>query len=48
MLPELTEHESLVLDMIPRGYNNGEIAERLVLSPKTVGNRISNIFAGCR
>lgn len=43
--PELTEREIEVLDLIARGYNNGEIAEKLVLSPKTVSNHISNIFS---
>lgn len=42
--PELTERESQVLDLIARGYNNAEIAGRLVLAPKTVSNHISNIF----
>lgn len=42
--PELTEREGGVLELIARGYNNGEIAEKLVLSPKTVSNHISNIF----
>jgi DNA-binding NarL/FixJ family response regulator len=42
--PELTERELEVLDLIARGYNNGEIANKLVLSPKTVSNHISNIF----
>lgn len=43
--PELTEREVELLDLIARGYNNGEIAEKLVLSPKTVSNHISNIFS---
>lgn len=43
--PELTERETEVLDLIARGYNNSEIAERLVLAPKTVSNHISNIFS---
>jgi DNA-binding NarL/FixJ family response regulator len=34
-----------VLALIAQGHNNAEIAERLVLSPKTVGNYISNIFS---
>lgn len=42
--PELTERETEVLDLIARGFNNSEIAETLVLSPKTVSNHISNIF----
>jgi len=43
--PELTEREREVLGLIAQGHNNAEIAERLVLSPKTVGNHISNIFS---
>lgn len=43
--PELTEREVEVLDFIARGHNNGEIAAKLVLSPKTISNHISNIFS---
>ena len=43
--PELTEREREVLDLIAHGLNNPEIAQRLSLSPKTVGNHISNIFS---
>ena len=43
--PELTEREIQVLDLIARGDNNTEIAEKLFLSPKTVSNHISNIFS---
>lgn len=43
--PELTEREVQVLNLIARGYNNAEIAEKLFLSPKTVSNHISNIFS---
>ena len=43
--PELTEREAQVLNLIAQGYNNSEIADKLVLSPKTVSNHISNIFA---
>ncbi|TAH49344.1 MAG: response regulator transcription factor [Chloroflexota bacterium] len=42
--PDLTEREVEVLDLIARGFNNAEIAEKLFLSPKTVSNHISNIF----
>jgi DNA-binding NarL/FixJ family response regulator len=42
--PELTEREREVLGLIAQGHNNAEIAHRLTLSPKTVGNHISNIF----
>jgi DNA-binding NarL/FixJ family response regulator len=43
--PELTAREVEVLDLIARGLSNMEIARRLFLSPKTVRNHISNIFA---
>jgi DNA-binding NarL/FixJ family response regulator len=43
--PELTGREREILHHIARGYNNKEIADRLYLSPKTVRNHISNIFA---
>ena len=43
--PELTEREREVLNLIVRGLNNQQIAERLVLSSKTVRNHIGNIFA---
>jgi DNA-binding NarL/FixJ family response regulator len=44
VFPELTEREIEVLNLIAAGYNNSEIAEKLVLSPKTVRNHVSNIF----
>jgi DNA-binding NarL/FixJ family response regulator len=44
VFPELTDRQREVLDLIAQGLNNGEIAERLVLSPKTVRNHISAIF----
>jgi DNA-binding NarL/FixJ family response regulator len=43
--PDLTEREREILELIAQGLNNAAIAERLVLSPKTVGNHISNIFS---
>jgi DNA-binding NarL/FixJ family response regulator len=43
--PELTDRESEILGLIAQGLNNAAIAERLVISPKTVGNHISNIFS---
>ncbi|MBI4494691.1 MAG: response regulator transcription factor [Chloroflexi bacterium] len=42
--PELTEREREILALIAQGHSNTLIAERLVLSPKTVRNHISNIF----
>jgi DNA-binding NarL/FixJ family response regulator len=46
--PELTAREREILDFIARGRDNAEIARRLFLSPKTVRNHISNIFAKLR
>jgi DNA-binding NarL/FixJ family response regulator len=43
--PELTDREREVLGLIAQGVNNATLAERLSLSPKTVGNHISNIFS---
>jgi len=43
--PELSEREREILDLIAQGASNSEIAERLVLSPKTVRNHVSNIFS---
>lgn len=43
--PELTEREREVLELIAGGQGNQVIARRLVLSPKTVRNHVSNIFA---
>jgi DNA-binding NarL/FixJ family response regulator len=44
IFPELTEREREILHFIAQGLNNSEIAERLVLAPKTIRNHISNIF----
>jgi DNA-binding NarL/FixJ family response regulator len=43
--PELTAREREVLNLIAAGHPNGEISRRLGISPKTVANHISNIFA---
>ncbi len=45
IFPELTEREREVLDLLAAGFSNAAIAERLVLSPKTVRNNVSNIFS---
>ena len=43
--PELSGREREVLDLIASGESNAAIARRLVLSPHTVSNHISSIFA---
>jgi DNA-binding NarL/FixJ family response regulator len=43
--PELTAREREILDLIARGHNNAGISTRLFLSPHTVRNHISRIFA---
>ena len=45
LFPDLTEREREILDLIARGESNSDIAERLHIRPKTVGNHISNIFS---
>lgn len=45
LFPELTDREREVLTLIAQGYSNPAIAERLVLSPKTVRNHVSIIFS---
>jgi len=43
--PGLTEREREILGLIAAGHSNAEITSRLVLSPKTVRNHVSNVFA---
>lgn len=43
--PQLTPREHEVLEMIAQGLDNAAIARRLVLSDKTVRNRVSDILA---
>jgi len=45
VFPELTERERGVLALIAQGHTNAAIAEKLVLSPKTVRNHVSTIFS---
>jgi DNA-binding NarL/FixJ family response regulator len=42
--PELTDREREVLDLVARGYDNTTISRRLVLSPKTVRNHVTNVL----
>jgi DNA-binding NarL/FixJ family response regulator len=46
--PDLTEREREVLELIAQGRDNAEITKRLVVSPKTVRNHVSNIFTKLR
>ena len=41
----VTAREREILTLIAQGYTNPAIAERLVLSPKTVRNHVSTIFS---
>lgn len=44
VFPELTDREREVLDLIARGHDNATISRRLMLSPKTVRNHVSNVL----
>lgn len=43
--PQLTPREREILDLLAAGRSNAQIAQALYLSPKTVRNNTSNIFA---
>jgi DNA-binding NarL/FixJ family response regulator len=43
--PDLSDRELEILELIARGMSNQQIVDRLVISPKTVRNHISNIFS---
>jgi non-specific serine/threonine protein kinase len=45
VLVGLTQREREVLTQLARGLSNREIAEALVVSPKTVGRHLDNIYA---
>jgi len=43
--PQLTAREREILDLLAAGRSNQQIAGALYLSPKTVRNNVSNVFA---
>ena len=43
--PQLTAREREILELVAAGRSNAQIAGTLFLSPKTVRNNVSNIFA---
>jgi DNA-binding NarL/FixJ family response regulator len=43
--PELTDREREILDLLAKGRRTGAIAQELYLSPKTVSNHLTSIFA---
>ncbi|MEV6491801.1 response regulator transcription factor [Actinoplanes sp. NPDC051633] len=43
--PQLTAREREILDLLASGRSNQQIADTLFLSPKTVRNNVSNVFA---
>ena len=44
LFPELSDREREVLELVARSLSNTEIARKLVVSPKTVRNHVSNVF----
>jgi DNA-binding NarL/FixJ family response regulator len=43
-LPELSDREREILDLMSRHYTNPEIAQQLGIGDKTIRNHVSNIF----
>jgi DNA-binding NarL/FixJ family response regulator len=44
LLPELSEREREILELMTRHYTNPEIAQQLGIGEKTIRNHVSNIF----
>jgi DNA-binding NarL/FixJ family response regulator len=44
LFPELSDREREVLHLLAQGMPNSQIARRLIVSPKTVRNHVSNVF----
>jgi DNA-binding NarL/FixJ family response regulator len=44
-LPELSEREHEILDLMSRHYTNPEIGQQLGIAEKTIRNHVSNIFS---
>jgi DNA-binding NarL/FixJ family response regulator len=45
VFPQLTTREREILELLAAGRSNAQIAAALYLSPKTVRNNVSNVFA---
>jgi DNA-binding NarL/FixJ family response regulator len=45
VFPELSSREREILALLAKGHKNAEIAEHLVISPKSVRNYVSNIIS---
>lgn len=45
VFPDLSSREREILALLAQGYKNAEIADRLLISPKTVRNYVSNIIS---
>lgn len=45
VFPELSSREREILALLVQGHKNAEIADRLVISPKSVRNYVSNIIS---
>lgn len=43
--PDLTDRERTILDLLAQGKRNSDIAAQTYLSPKTVSNHLTSIFA---